>query len=187
MKSIYDEDYIEIITRLRIIRTSKNITQLDLANKMGKTQSFVSKIESCERRLDVIEFLRWLDTLNENKLIMGFMHKDEYEDFIIHQKATVFSAEEISEMKQNLSPLIGAQFNVLSIPKEILKAFEPSQIGTIVGSLMDACIPQLSILTDSDMFNSVGLTKNEGILGDREGYPDYIHTSGTRLELNSYS
>ena len=47
MKSIYDEDYIEIITRLRIIRTSKNITQLDLANKMGKTQSFVSKIESC--------------------------------------------------------------------------------------------------------------------------------------------
>ena len=64
MKSIYGEDYIEIITRLRIIRTSKNITQLDLANKMGKTQSFVSKIESCERRLDVIEFLRWLDTLN---------------------------------------------------------------------------------------------------------------------------
>ena len=64
MKSIYDEDYIEIITRLRIIRISKNITQLDLANKMGNTQSFVSKIESCERRLDVIEFLRWLDTLN---------------------------------------------------------------------------------------------------------------------------
>ena len=63
------------------------------------------------------------NTLKENKLIMGFMHKDEYEDFIIHQNATVISAEEISEMKQNLSPLIGAQFNVLSIPKEILKAF----------------------------------------------------------------
>ena len=62
------------------------------------------------------------NTLKENKLIMGFMHKDEYEDFIIHQNATVISAEEISEMKQNLSPLIGAQFNVLSIPKEILKA-----------------------------------------------------------------
>ena len=31
---------------------------------MGTTESFVSKIESCERRLDVIEFLRWLDTLN---------------------------------------------------------------------------------------------------------------------------
>lgn len=64
MKSIYDEDYIEIITRLRVIRTNKQITQLELANKMGKTQSFISKIESCERRLDVIEFLRWIDTLN---------------------------------------------------------------------------------------------------------------------------
>ena len=64
MKSIYDEDYIEIITRLRIIRTGMNITQFDLANKMGKTQSFVSKIETCERRLDVIEFLKWLDALN---------------------------------------------------------------------------------------------------------------------------
>lgn len=114
---------------------------------------------------------------------MGFMNKDEYEKYIIQQNVNVISEDEIAEMKQNLAPLIGAQFNVLSIPKEILKAFEPSQIGTIVGSLMDACIPQLSILTDSDMFNSVGLSKNEGILGDREGYPDYIHTSGKRLEL----
>ena len=31
---------------------------------MGKTQSFISEIENCERRLDVIEFLRWIDTLN---------------------------------------------------------------------------------------------------------------------------
>lgn len=111
------------------------------------------------------------------------MNKDKYEDYIEQHNTNVISNEEIEEMKATLLPLIGVQFNVLSIPKEILKAFEPSQIGTIVGSLMDACIPQLSILTDSDIFNSVGLSKNEGILGEREGYPDYIHTSGKRLEL----
>ncbi len=114
---------------------------------------------------------------------MGFMHKDEYEDYVKQYNANVISEQEIQEMKAALSPLIGAQFNILSIPKEILTAFEPSQIGTIVGSLMDACIPQLSTLTDSRIFDSVGLSKNEGILGDREGYPDYIHTSGKRLEL----
>ena len=27
---------------------------------------------------------------------MGFMHKDEYEDYVIQQNATVISAEEIS-------------------------------------------------------------------------------------------
>jgi len=64
LKSIYDEDYIEIITRLRVIRCNKQITQQELAKQMGKTQSFISKIENCERRLDVIEFLRWIDTLN---------------------------------------------------------------------------------------------------------------------------
>ena len=50
------------------------------------------------------------NTLKENKLIMGFMHKDEYEDFIIHQNATVISAEEISEMKQNLSPVLNSMY-----------------------------------------------------------------------------
>lgn len=64
MKSIYDEEYIEIITRLRVTRCSRKITQQELAHQMGTTQSFISKIESCERRLDVIEFLKWIDTLD---------------------------------------------------------------------------------------------------------------------------
>lgn len=113
----------------------------------------------------------------------GFMTNDEYEKYVKENCVTVISNSEIQEIKAVLQPLIGAQFNILSIPEEILKAFEPSQVGTIVGSLMDACIPQLSTLTDSNEFDSVGLSKNEGILGDREGYPDYLHTSGKRLEL----
>lgn len=64
MKSIYDEDYIEIITRLRTKRCNQQITQQDLAQQMGVNQSFISKVESCERRLDVIEFLKWIDSLN---------------------------------------------------------------------------------------------------------------------------
>ena len=93
------------------------------------------------------------------------------------------TSAQIDSFSRSLQPLIGAQFNILSIPKEILTAFEPSQIGAIIGALMDACIPQLSKITDSDTFNTVGLRKNSGILGDREGYPDYIHTSGLRAEL----
>lgn len=113
----------------------------------------------------------------------GFMTLEEYEKYVASHSVSVVSSTEIEEIKTALKPLIGAQFSVLSIPKEILKAFEPSQIGTIIGSLMDACIPHLSTLTDSNEFDTVGLSKNEGILGDREGYPDYIHTSGKRLEL----
>lgn len=114
---------------------------------------------------------------------MGFMTREEYERYVTENIVNVIGAEAINDIKTALQPLIGAQFNILSIPEEILLAFEPSQIGTIIGSLMDACIPQLSKITDSNTFDNVGLRKNEGILGDREGYPDYLHTSGKRLEL----
>lgn len=63
MKSIYSDDYIAIILALRQIRTSRNITQAELATTMGVHQSFISKIENRERRLDVLEFLSWIDAL----------------------------------------------------------------------------------------------------------------------------
>src|ERR1043166_5370418 len=42
---------------------------------------------------------------------------------------------------------------------------------------MDALIPHLPDLP------GIGLQKHEGILKDREGYPDYKHVTGKRLEL----
>ncbi len=114
---------------------------------------------------------------------MSFMTRDVYEQYVAENVVNPVTTQQIETLRESLNPLLGAQFNILSIPGEILTAFEPSQIGTIIGALMDACIPQLSKITDSDTFNTVGLRKNDGILGDREGYPDYIHESGLRAEL----
>ena len=63
MKSIYTDDYINIISVLRDIRMNKNITQAEIAKRLNTTQSFVSKVENRERRLDVIELLSWIDAL----------------------------------------------------------------------------------------------------------------------------
>lgn len=38
-------------------RERAKLTQAELASRLGKPQSFVSKYESGERRLDVIEFI----------------------------------------------------------------------------------------------------------------------------------
>lgn len=84
---------------------------------------------------------------------------------------------ELETLRGTLAPLIGTQFTSLTLPAPALRAFEPSQIGTIVGSLMDALIPYLPDIPQ------VGLEKHEGILGEREGYPDYKHETGFRLEL----
>lgn len=63
MSSIHDPRYRIIIERLRSIRESKGVTQVDLATSLRKHQSYVAKVESCERRLDIIELQDWLKAL----------------------------------------------------------------------------------------------------------------------------
>lgn len=47
-------------------RKESGLTQADLSIKLRRPQSFVSKYESGERRLDVIEFLEICDALDVN-------------------------------------------------------------------------------------------------------------------------
>jgi len=56
MASRWEKEYQEIIRRLKQARLKAGLTQADVARKLGRPQSFVSKIESGERRLDVGEF-----------------------------------------------------------------------------------------------------------------------------------
>lgn len=83
---------------------------------------------------------------------------------------------EITTLTDQMGGLIDVQFSSLALPIVALEAFEPSQVGTIVGSLMDALIPHLPNADD------IGLRKAPGVLGEREGYPDYTHCK-YRLEL----
>lgn len=54
-KSIHSPDYNQLRAMLRQIRKEAGLTQVQVAGRLGKPQSFVSKYESGERRLDVIE------------------------------------------------------------------------------------------------------------------------------------
>ncbi|HET6453998.1 MAG TPA: helix-turn-helix transcriptional regulator [Armatimonadota bacterium] len=52
-------EYMEFVARIRCVRKSKGVTQEELSLRLGKPQSFVSKVETCERRLDIIEAAHW--------------------------------------------------------------------------------------------------------------------------------
>ena len=45
-------------------RKSKGVTQQELADCLQRPQSYVAKIETGERRLDVVEFVEWFQALN---------------------------------------------------------------------------------------------------------------------------
>lgn len=64
MNSIYDERYRALVNLLRETRDSADITQEELARRLNKEQPFVSKVENCERRVDIIELLDWLGALD---------------------------------------------------------------------------------------------------------------------------
>ncbi|MFV5355170.1 helix-turn-helix transcriptional regulator [Acinetobacter baumannii] len=63
MRSIHDPRYQGLIKKLIELRESKNVTQIELARRLNKPQSYVSKIEILERRIDVIELIDWLNVL----------------------------------------------------------------------------------------------------------------------------
>jgi transcriptional regulator with XRE-family HTH domain len=48
---------LEIIASFRAARQKAGLSQAQLASRLGKPQSFVSKAEACERRVDVLETL----------------------------------------------------------------------------------------------------------------------------------
>lgn len=58
MSSRFPDEYRQLLELLVTARKKAGITQQQLAARLGRHQSFVSKFESGERRLDVVEFVR---------------------------------------------------------------------------------------------------------------------------------
>lgn len=54
-KNIYTEQLNRLISLLRELRVEVGLTQIELAARIKKDQTFVSKYESGQRRLDVLE------------------------------------------------------------------------------------------------------------------------------------
>jgi transcriptional regulator with XRE-family HTH domain len=63
VKSTADSRYLEVAARLRAARRSLGLSQADLARRLGKPQSYVSKVERCGRRVDVVETIMLCEAL----------------------------------------------------------------------------------------------------------------------------
>lgn len=54
-KTIHSQAYGQVLLLLRQLREEAGLRQVDLATLLAEPQSFVSKVETGERRLDIIE------------------------------------------------------------------------------------------------------------------------------------
>lgn len=63
IKTLGSERHKALIALLIEKREAAGLTQSDLAAKLGEYQSFVARLESGQRRVDVIEFLALAESL----------------------------------------------------------------------------------------------------------------------------
>lgn len=60
MSNVHTRAYQQLLRLLRCAREDAGLTQTQVARKLNRPQSFVSKCESGERRIDVIELRDFL-------------------------------------------------------------------------------------------------------------------------------
>jgi len=58
-KSLYSTEYERFLQSLRRAREEAGLTQNEAARRLHRPQSFVSKCESGERRVDVVELIQF--------------------------------------------------------------------------------------------------------------------------------
>ena len=59
--SLYTKEHKAIIEKLKKARVEAGLDQVDVAKKLNKTQSYISKIESGQRKVDVIQLKKFAD------------------------------------------------------------------------------------------------------------------------------
>jgi transcriptional regulator with XRE-family HTH domain len=62
-KSIVSREHKILLACLKEAREASGLTQTDLADRLGMTQSQISKCERGERRLDLIELRAWCQAI----------------------------------------------------------------------------------------------------------------------------
>jgi transcriptional regulator with XRE-family HTH domain len=58
-KTIYSKDHIFIVERLKKARTEAGLDQERAGRLLGKSQSYISKIESGQRRIDIVQLKKF--------------------------------------------------------------------------------------------------------------------------------
>ncbi|MCG9721857.1 helix-turn-helix transcriptional regulator [Shewanella sp. Isolate7] len=75
-KTLHAPEYRKLIEWLKAARIERGLTMRDLAAELGVPHSYVGKVEQCERKLDVLEYVRYCEALGVSDCIgLSFIKK----------------------------------------------------------------------------------------------------------------
>ncbi|MGI2177438.1 helix-turn-helix domain-containing protein [Shewanella frigidimarina] len=67
-RTLHTPEYRRLIEWLKAARIERGLTMRELASELGVPHSYVGKVEQCERKLDVLEYVYYCKALNEDPL-----------------------------------------------------------------------------------------------------------------------
>ena len=69
-RSLHTSEHSALIRVLVDVRKDSGLTQQEVADRLGKPQSYMAKLEVGERRLDVVEFVRLAAALDVDPALL---------------------------------------------------------------------------------------------------------------------
>ena len=65
-KTIYSKEHKYIVKQLKKARQEAGLDQLEVVKRLGRSQSYLSKIESGQRKIDVIQMKKFAKLYNKD-------------------------------------------------------------------------------------------------------------------------
>jgi transcriptional regulator with XRE-family HTH domain len=69
-KSTHTPEYQRLVELLVETRRAAQLTQQQVADRLGKPQSYVAKVEGAERRIDVLEFAALVKAMGNDPTVL---------------------------------------------------------------------------------------------------------------------
>jgi transcriptional regulator with XRE-family HTH domain len=74
-KTLHAPEYRQLIEWLKTARAERGFTMREFAAELGVPHSYIGKVEQCERKLDVLEFVQYCEALgvDPNEGIISYL------------------------------------------------------------------------------------------------------------------
>ncbi len=110
-RTIHKDEYHLLLGFMQLVREAVGVTQVELAQRLRTTQSYVSKCERGERRIDIMEFVAYCEALGVDASVLmdAFLdHRDYRQVSPESMAAAVAALMRKSKRRQRMRALPGA-------------------------------------------------------------------------------